>query len=65
MIPVDNGRLLPAPNRGGRPEKHALLSMYPGTPVRYVFAGAGFAGTLVDWTQRVLRTVLHIVRNAA
>ncbi|GIH66625.1 hypothetical protein [Microbispora siamensis] len=29
-----------------------------------MFADAGFAGMLVDWTQRVLRTVLHIVRKA-
>lgn len=44
--------------------KTMLLSMYLVTPVRYVFADAGFAGMLVDWTQRVLRTVLHIVRKA-
>ncbi len=44
--------------------KTTLLSMYLMTPVRHVFADAGFAGTLVDWTQRVLRTVLHIVRKA-
>jgi transposase len=44
--------------------KTTLLSLYLVTPVRYVFADAGFAGTLVDWTQRVLRTVLHIVRKA-
>jgi transposase len=44
--------------------KTTLLSMYLVTPVRYVFADAGFAGTLVDWTQRVLGTVLHIVRKA-
>jgi len=44
--------------------KTTLLSMYLVTPVRYVFADAGFAGMLVDWAQRVLRTVLHIVRKA-
>ena len=45
--------------------KTTLLSLYPVTPVRYVFADAGVAGTLVDWTQRVLGTVLHLVRKAA
>lgn len=44
--------------------KTTLLSAYLLTPVRYVFADAGFAGTLVDWSQRMLRTVLHIVRKA-
>ncbi|MEZ0074702.1 IS5 family transposase [Planotetraspora sp. GP83] len=44
--------------------KTTLLAMYLVTPVRYVFADAGFAGVLVEWTQRVLHTVLHIVRKA-
>jgi transposase len=34
------------------------------TPVRFVYADAGFAGVLVDWCQRLLRTVLEIVRKA-
>jgi transposase len=43
--------------------KFALLSMYLATPIRFVFADAGFAGRLVDWAARTLRTVLHIVRK--
>ena len=41
-----------------------LLSAYLFTPVRFVYADAGFAGQLVDWCQRILRTTLHIVRKA-
>jgi transposase len=44
--------------------KTTLLSVYLLTPVRFVFADAGFAGTLVEWAQRILRTTLHIVRKA-
>jgi transposase len=44
--------------------KTTLLSLYLLTPVRFVYADAGFAGTLVDWTRRILRTTLHIVRKA-
>ncbi|WP_310738066.1 IS5 family transposase [Microbispora sp. H10949] len=44
--------------------KTTLLSMYLVTPVRFVYADAGFAGALVEWTQRILRTMLHIVRKA-
>ncbi|MFF3671659.1 transposase [Microtetraspora malaysiensis] len=46
----------------GDPATTLLFARTP--PVRYVFADAGFAGTLTDWTQRILRTVLHIVRKA-
>jgi transposase len=31
--------------------------------VRFVFADGGFAGKLVEWTSRVLRTTLQIVRK--
>ena len=44
--------------------KTTLLSVYLFTPVRFVYADAGFAGMLVDWCQRILRTVLEIVRKA-
>jgi len=44
--------------------KTTLLSMYLFTPVGFVYANAGFAGMLVDWCQRILRTVLEIVRKA-
>ncbi|WBB54679.1 IS5 family transposase [Verrucosispora sp. WMMD573] len=44
--------------------KTTLLSAYLFTPVRFVYADAGFAGTLVDWCQRILRTTLEIVRKA-
>jgi hypothetical protein len=43
--------------------KTTLLSAYLVTPIRFVFADAGFAGRLVDWTAAILRTVLHIVRK--
>jgi transposase len=45
--------------------KTTLLSLYLATPVRFVFADGGFAGQLVDWTSRILRTTLHIVRKPA
>jgi transposase len=44
--------------------KAVLLSMYLATPIRFVFADGGFAGRLVDWAARVLKTTLHIVRKA-
>jgi transposase len=44
--------------------KTTLLGAYLLTPVRFVYADAGFAGVLVDWCQRLLRTVLEIVRKA-
>lgn len=44
--------------------KTTLLSLYLFTPVRFVYADAGFAGQLLDWCQRLLATVLHIVRKA-
>jgi transposase len=44
--------------------KTTLLSLYLFTPVRFVYADAGFAGMLVDWCQRILRTALEIVRKA-
>ena len=41
-----------------------LLSLYLCTPVRFVFAVAGFAGRLVAWAERFVATALHIVRKA-
>jgi transposase len=32
-------------------------------PVRFVFADGGFAGQLVDWAARILRTSIEIVRK--
>src|SRR3954454_19074846 len=43
--------------------KTALLSMYLTTPIRFVFADGGFAGRLVEWATRFLRTTLHVVRK--
>jgi transposase len=45
--------------------KPALLQAYLLTPVRFIFADGGFAGRLLDWTQQVLATTLHIVRKPA
>jgi transposase len=45
--------------------KTALLSAYLTTPIRHVFADAGFAGKLVDWTRDTLKTTLEIVRKPA
>jgi hypothetical protein len=45
--------------------KTTLLGLYLLTPVRLVYADAGFAGMLVDWCQRILRTVLEMVRKVA
>ncbi|GII94750.1 transposase [Sinosporangium siamense] len=44
--------------------KTTRLSLYLMTPVRFVFADAGFAGALVGWTRRILSSTLHIVRKA-
>lgn len=43
--------------------KTTLLSMVLTTPIRFVFADGGFAGKLVGWAARVLRTTLHVVRK--
>ena len=43
--------------------KPILLDTYLRTPVRFVFADGAFAGRLLDWTQNILRTTLHIVRK--
>lgn len=43
--------------------KTTLLGLYLLTPVRFVYADAGFAGRLLDWCQRILRTVLQVVRK--
>ncbi|WP_327586814.1 transposase [Nonomuraea sp. NBC_00507] len=44
--------------------KTTLLSAYLLTPVRIIYADAGFAGALVEWSRRVLATTLYIVRKA-
>ncbi|GAA1329152.1 IS5 family transposase [Pseudonocardia xinjiangensis] len=45
--------------------KPVLLETYLHTPVRFVFADAGFAGRLLDWATTILATTLHIVRKPA
>jgi transposase len=46
--------------------KTTLLGLYLTSPrCRFIFADAGFAGRLVDWAGRVLRTTVHIVRKPA
>ncbi|MFV2195242.1 IS5 family transposase [Nocardiopsis sp. LOL_012] len=40
------------------------LSLYLFTPVRFVFADAGFAGRLVAWAERFAAAAVHIVRKA-
>ena len=45
--------------------KSVLLDTYLRTPVRFVFADGGFAGRLLEWTQQILVTTLHIVRKPA
>ncbi|WP_346280390.1 IS5 family transposase, partial [Pseudonocardia sp.] len=45
--------------------KPVLLDTYLRTPVRFVFADGAFAGRLLDWTQNILATTLHIVRKPA
>ncbi|WP_446210325.1 transposase [Micromonospora sp. IBSANI012] len=49
-------------DRDGAKATH--LSAYLFTPVRFVYADAGFAGVLVNWCQRILRTTLEVVRKA-
>ncbi|GAB2509336.1 transposase [Nocardiopsis aegyptia] len=49
-------------DRGGA--RTTLLSLYLCTPVRFVFADAGFAGRLVAWAERFVATTVHIVRKA-
>jgi hypothetical protein len=39
------------------------ISLYYVGPVRFVFADGGFAGQLVDWAARILRTSIEIVRK--
>jgi len=44
--------------------KQALLGAYYAAPrCRFVFADAAFAGRLVDWAVRILRTTIHVVRK--
>jgi transposase len=44
--------------------KTALLGLYLATGrCRFVFADAGFAGRLVEWAGRSLRTIVHVVRK--
>jgi transposase len=43
--------------------RQALLGMYFACPVRFVFADGGFAGQLLDWATRILRTTVEIVRK--
>lgn len=46
--------------------KGALLGMFLVAPrCRFVFADAGFAGRFVEWAQRVLHTIIEIVRKPA
>ncbi len=45
--------------------KTVLLATYLTTPVRFVFADAGFAGRLLDWAQTFLRTTVEVVRKPA
>ena len=45
--------------------KPVLLQAYLSSPVRFVFADTGFAGRLLEWTARILRTTIHIVRKPA
>jgi transposase len=45
--------------------KPALLQAYLASPVRFVFADAAFAGRLLEWAARFLRTTIHVVRKPA
>jgi transposase len=45
--------------------KSVLLQAYLASPVRFVFADAAFAGRLLDWATRILRTTIHVVRKPA
>ena len=51
------------PDRDGA--KGVLLSLYLFTPVRFVFADGAFAGRLLEWAARFLRTTVHVVRKPA
>jgi hypothetical protein len=43
--------------------KPVLLQAYLASQVRFVFADGAFAGRLLEWATRVLRTTIHIVRK--
>jgi transposase len=43
--------------------KGILLDLHQTLGVRYVLADGGFAGVLVDWCARILKTTLEIVRK--
>lgn len=43
--------------------KSILLDLYLRTRVRFVFADAGFAGRLLEWTNTILRTTVEVVRK--
>ena len=45
--------------------KPVLLRAYLTSPVRFLFADTAFAGRLLEWTARILRTTIHIVRKPA
>jgi transposase len=45
--------------------KPVLLQAYLASPVRFVFADAAFAGRLLEWATRFLRTTIHVVRKPA
>jgi transposase len=47
---------------GARP---VLLQAYLISPIRFVFADAGFAGRLLEWRARILRTTIRIVGKPA
>ncbi len=51
------------PDRDGA--KPVLLQAYLASPVRFVFADSAFAGRLLDWASRMLRTTIHVVRKPA
>ena len=39
------------------------LDTYLRTEVRFVFADGGFAGRLLEWALKILRTTIHVVRK--
>src|SRR5215212_5680296 len=45
--------------------KSVLLDTYLRTPVRFVFAGGGFAGRLLEWATQILATTISVVRKPA
>ena len=45
--------------------KPVLLQTYLRTRVRWVCAEGGFAGRLLDWAGRILRTTIQVVRTPA